>query len=280
MILDRKPRGMTILRWILRGIGYRIVRIAEVGTSSATRTLRGDRDVECSWVAAHLPDNPGRVLDFGCSTSHLPLLESMKGGDVIGLDQLPVEVPFQSENVHYRQGDVLDFDFGDTKFDVIVSCSTIEHVGLAGRYGSKDAEDGDLVAMQRLRGLLAVPDGTMILTVPVGKDSVFPPLHRVYGQRRLKELLQGFEVIRQEFWSKNAGSNIWVQVSECEALKVEPSRSFYALGLMVLKRQSTNGPHKTLHKRARVGPWVCPSEAAGLCIPGPSILPRDTHRRP
>ena len=241
--LQRKPQDMHLLRWVLRGIGYRIVRLSEIGVSSSKRSLKGDRDVENSWVAAELPDNPGKVLDFGCATSHLPLLEGMKGGDVIGLDLLPVEVPFNSTNVRYQQGDILDLDFGDTRFDVIVSCSSIEHVGLAGRYGSQDVEQGDLAAMRCIRDLLATPDGIMILTLPVGKDSVFAPLHRVYGEHRLKQLLDGFEVVKKEFWSKRDGSNVWVVVSEREAINADPSKSFYALGLMVLKRQSIDGKH-------------------------------------
>ena len=237
--LQRKPQETPLLRWLLRGIGYRMVRLSEVGISSSMRTLKGDRDVENSWVAAQLPENPGKVLDFGCATSHLPLLERMKGGEVTGLDQMPVDVPFQSERLNYVQGDILDLDLGDTKFDVIVNCSAIEHVGLAGRYGSKDLTDGDLLAMQRLRDLVGTPDGIMILTLPVGKDSVFAPLHRVYGEVRLSRLLEGFEVMDKEFWSKRDGSNIWVRVSEGEALNVDPSRSFYALGLMVLKHQAS-----------------------------------------
>lgn len=233
--LQRKPKEIQLFRWVLRGIGYRIVRLSEVGFSSSGRTLRGDRDVENSWVAAQLPENPGKVLDFGCATSHLPLLAGMKGGEVTGLDQMPVDVPFQSERLRYQQGDIVELDFGDTRFDVIVNCSAIEHVGLAGRYGSKDLTDGDLIAMQRLRDLLVTPDGIMILTVPVGKDSVFSPLHRVYGEVKLSRLLEGFEVMEKEFWSKPDGSNTWARVGEDEAMAVQPSRSFYALGLMVLR---------------------------------------------
>ena len=223
------------IRRLLRGVGYLIIRASDLGINAGTRNLKGDREVEWSWAAAQLPDKPGRILDFGCGTSHLPLIGAMKGGDVSGLDLMAVDVPYQRDNLRHLQGDILDFDFGDIKFDVIMNCSSIEHVGLAGRYNSQDSADGDLRAMQRLRSVLAVPNGIMILTLPIGIDSVFPPLHRVYGARRLDQLLKGFSVIKKEFWSKRPGSRSWVGVSEDEALSVEPSRSFYSLGLLVLE---------------------------------------------
>ena len=229
------------LRRLLRGVGYRLVRVSELRLSTSRRDLKGDRDVEHSWVAANMPPSPGRVLDFGCGASPLGLVGAMKGGEVTGLDLQRVSVPYQAPNLSFRQGDILDLDLGDPPFDLIINCSSIEHVGLAGRYGSKDSPDGDLVAMQRLRSLLARPEGTMLLTVPIGRDSVFPPLHRVYGKHRLQELLEGLEVTTKEFWSKKDRSNAWARVSEEEALDVQPSRSFYALGLFVLRPGSTRG---------------------------------------
>src|SRR5207245_201498 len=81
------------------------------------------------------------------------------------------------------RGDVLTIPFPSDSFDVILNCSTVEHVGIAGRYGvTESAADGDLAAMTRLRRWLK-PGGVMLLTVPVGHDAVFAPLTRVYGRR-------------------------------------------------------------------------------------------------
>jgi hypothetical protein len=89
--------------------------------------------------------------------------------------------------------------------------------------------------MDRLRKLLRPPDGTMLLTVPVGQDAVFTPFHRVYGARRLDLLFQGFHVIQQEFWTKRPDRNEWIPVGKEEALTTRASSSFYALGFFILK---------------------------------------------
>jgi hypothetical protein len=159
----------------------------------------------------------------------------MKGGEVTGFDRQQVHLPYVMASLRVQTGDILDFDFGDARFDVVINCSSIEHVGLAGRYGSLDVPDGDLLAMGRMRRLLKAPAGIMLLTVPVGQDAVFSPLHRVYGARRLGLLLRGFRVAKEEFWSKRSGLNVWTKVSRQEALATRPSETFYSLGLFVLR---------------------------------------------
>ena len=219
-------------RQLIKLFGYSIIRLSEIGTSKPN--LVGDRYLEWSWVSAHLPDNPGAVLDFGCGEAFPGLVAAMRGGHVVGLDRKPVRLAYQAHNLRIQSGDILRFDLGESRFDIIINCSSVEHVGLAGRYGSTHLLDGDLIAMERLRNLLRI-EGFMILTIPVGQDAIFAPLHRVYGQRRLGLLLKGFRIIENEFWSKKAPLNSWFRVSEEEALAVQPSRSFYALGFFILK---------------------------------------------
>lgn len=224
-----------VLRRLARRLGYLIMRLSDLGMSENTLNLTGDRNVEWSWVAANLPEDPGAVLDFGSGDSLLGLIAAMKGGNVTSLDLQKVSLPYSVNSLVTKTGDILDIDFGNAQFDLIINCSTIEHVGLAGRYGSKEVTDGDLIVMRRLRRLLKAQTGLMILTVPVGIDSVIRPWHRVYGADRLRQLLEGFAVRKKEFWSKRSGLNVWIQVGEKEALAVQPSESFYALGLFALR---------------------------------------------
>ena len=93
--------------------------------------------------------------------------------------------------------------------------------------------DGDLAAMRKLRDL-AKPGGTMLLTIPVGRDAVFAPLHRVYGEERLPRLLEGWAIEEQEFWVKQA-DGCWAQVRRSDALALRPQAMLYGLGLFVLK---------------------------------------------
>ncbi len=131
------------------------------------------------------------------------------------------------------QVDIFDLGLAPESLDLIINCSTIEHVGL-GRYGDEVTGDGDVKAMSILRSLLSAR-GTMLLTIPVGRDAVFMPPHRVYGSQRLPRLLDGFECLEKEFWVKDE-HNRWVLIDEDAALKRTPRRTTWGLGCFMLKR--------------------------------------------
>ena len=124
-------------------------------------------------------------------------------------------------------------DMGTRTFDQVINCSSIEHVGLAGRYGSPDLPDGDIVAMRKLADLLK-RDGTMILSIPVGLEGVYPPWHRVYGTERETQLLAPFRVTAESYWAK-LDSEKYEPVDRETAFGQPGSATYYALGLYVLE---------------------------------------------
>lgn len=208
-------------------------------TSGARRSrldLTGDREVEWSWIAAEIPSQPGFALDFGSGPSgYLGLVAARRGFQVVSLDLESVVWSHAHPQLQSLHGDILALDLPQERFDLVINCSAIEHVGLAGRYGVTEARpEGDLHAMARLRSLLK-HGGTMLMTIPVGRDAVFNPLHRVYGRQRLPRLLEGFEVEKNEYWVKDK-HNRWVMVPEEQALKSEPQERLYGLGCFVLRR--------------------------------------------
>lgn len=203
-------------------------RIAENGAT----TLAGDRWVEWSFCFARLADGPGRTLDFGADIGFLSLAAAQRGHEVVALDRMPVKPDYRHERVRVLHADILDRPLEGQAFDQILNCSSIEHVGLAGRYESSDAPDGDLEAMAILRDALA-PEGRMILTTPVGRDLVCPPLHRIYGEERLPRLLDGYAIQEEQYWRKQYA---WAQTGRETALATQGSASFYSLGLFVLGR--------------------------------------------
>ena len=75
----------------------------------------------------------------------------------------------------------------------------------------------------------------MLLTIPVGRDAIFAPLHRVYGRERLPALLDGYIVEREDYWVKN-DQNDWVLTDKQDALARKPQERLYALGCFRLKR--------------------------------------------
>lgn len=197
--------------------------------------LKGDRDIEWSFVASNIGWGPGKVLDFGCgSSSYLGLIAAQAGYQVISLDLELVDWDYRHPNLRFRRGDILNINFPEKSFDLIINCSSIEHIGLAGRYGVKNNQpNGDIEAMAKMKKLLKT-EGEMLLTIPIGQDAVFPPFHRVYGKKRLQKLLNGFIVEKKEYWIKNK-DNQWITVDEEIALNREPKKTYYGLGCFVLR---------------------------------------------
>ncbi len=224
-----------VIKKVLRGTinaADRVLHLRQLmrDESCQQHPLQGDRAIEWSWIVANLPPSPADVLDFGCVQSVLTGISARLGHRVTAIDLRDIE--YEMTGVVFRQGDLRHMDFGGKRFDAILNCSTVEHVGLCGRYGTiEEGRDGDLSAMAMLRGLLA-PGGRMLLTVPIGRDAVFSPFHRIYGPQRLPKLLDGFRMEKEEYWAKTGG--LWKCIERHEALLVQGTEEFYALGLFVL----------------------------------------------
>ena len=237
---------MTGREFVVRGlasVGYRLTRLSTRLQPSATPTdggmpaheksLVGERDVEWAWTLAHLHQNAGWVLDFGSGNGMLALAASFAGNDVVAVDLEEDQYLFRGHRIEYRRGDFNVMDIEAGTFDQVINCSSIEHVGVAGRYGSPDRPDGDIVAMRKMAGLLK-PDGTMVLSIPVGLDGVYPPWHRVYGEERAARLLAPFRVTAESYWAK-LDSEKYEPVHRETAFTQPGSATYYALGLYVLE---------------------------------------------
>ncbi len=204
--------------------------------------LLGTRDIEWSWIVSQMPHGLGQALDFGSGRSNLGLVAAQCGFEVTAVDLLEVNWRYLHERLHFVRGDILKLQIPNDYFDLVINCSAIEHVGLAGRYNvNENRPDGDLEAMKHLRELMK-PGGTMILTVPVGQDAVFAPFHRVYGKQRLPKLLEGYSGVKDDFWAKDS-DNRWVMVDKDAALSFkaasrssDPKENIYALGCFVLHK--------------------------------------------
>lgn len=240
-----RSTAVTVRDFLVRATGYagyNLMRASEQlkvaavpfgGTSGPSgRTLSGDREIEWTWTLAHVKRGPGRVLDFGSGNGMMALGAYFAGNDVVAVDLEPEHYPFHRHRIEYVQGDFNELDLERRSFDQILNCSSVEHVGLAGRYGSPDEPNGDLNAMERMAGLLK-PDGDMVLTIPVGIDALHAPNHRIYGEKRLPRLLEHWEIREESYWAKPT-SERFEPVSREQALAEMGSAAYYALGLFVV----------------------------------------------
>jgi SAM-dependent methyltransferase len=213
-----------------------------VSSGSAVINLSGDRDIEYSYIASRLPQGPGEALDFGSGFANLSLHAIQRGWNVTGVDLLSYPIYWKHPNFRFVQGDFLQLEFSPSSFDVVLNCSAVEHVGLPGRYELETSEtDGDLAAMKKMLVLLK-PDGLMLLTIPLGRDAIIAPLHRVYGANRIPKLIDGFAILEQCYWVKD-NANCWLSSTREAALAYvptgdgsDPTKCSYALGCFKLKK--------------------------------------------
>jgi SAM-dependent methyltransferase len=193
--------------------------------------LRGEKELDYGWVAANVGHGPGLALDVGCVNSPLSSILASLKYQVVGID-LRDDIPYELKKFSLIQGDFNKVEFVPASFDLVVLCSTVEHIGLAGRYDNPDVPDGDLIAMEKVGSILK-HDGRCILTIPAGLDGVYSPWHRVYGSERLPKLLRGFDVVKSRFFVKRE-RNKWRETDEGTALSYQGNAFRYALGQFLL----------------------------------------------
>lgn len=226
---------MSLTRRILRRLEPHLLQVYRKLLQPPPPNLEGDRYVEYSWIAANIPNGSGQALDFGCGFSWMGLLAARRGFKVTALDLREIKWSYLFPGLEFKKGNLFDIIDELPTMDLIICCSTIEHIGLLKRYGGEDNKScTDLETMELLYKLLR-PESTMLLTLPIGRDSVFYPLHRVYGGKCLPKLLDGWKIIKKEYWIKDK-FNRWIISQEEIALNKEPSQYCYGLGLFVLKK--------------------------------------------
>lgn len=224
---------MRVLRHLIKRLEPWLAAMYRRLSEPPAPNLLGDRDVEYTWIQAHMPEGPGKALEFGCASSPLWLAAVRRGFTITAIDLQPASWFVEHPAFTFTQTDLLSMALAPASLDLVINCSTVEHVGLD-RYGARHNPDGDLAAMRRLRELLK-PGGIMLLTVPVGQDARIARLHRVYGRVRLPKLLDGYESVREEFWTKDERSNRWRPAAKDLALVQVPSAHYYGLGCFVLR---------------------------------------------
>jgi SAM-dependent methyltransferase len=134
-----------------------------------------ERAVEFGWVRHHIGD--GRVLDAGSALNHevildrvLPVVSELT---IVTLE--PEDRSWSERGVRYLYQDLRHLDIADASFDMAVSVSTLEHVGLDNsRFYDSDAPQGDADedAQRAMRELQRVvkPGGVLLITVPFGRS--------------------------------------------------------------------------------------------------------------
>lgn len=189
---------------------YRFVDLEASGETASPEA----RVFEYSFIIGKLNSmEKGRVLDIGCSArlNFLPATLALLGWEVYGIDIRKFKLRFP--NFHFTLQDVRSTSFGDNFFDVVYALSTLEHIGLTGRWGitTKDP-DGDAKAVMEVERILR-PNGTFLVTVPYGQRKIVGSLHKVYDKSWLRQLFLNWEIKEAIYYIRNY-EGYWEAVPE------------------------------------------------------------------
>jgi ubiquinone/menaquinone biosynthesis C-methylase UbiE len=197
-----------------------------------------DRYIEYAFVIKNLPKPPIRILDIGCSGSFFPLLLASFGYETYGIDirNYPILNKLDFENFKFTKSNSIDTQFPAEFFDTIVAISTLEHIGIGGRYAIVEDLGGDLKTMSEIWRILK-PDGNVLLTVPYGKNTIIRPYMRLYYKERIREISRNFIIKKEEYYMQDK-DNDWIKCKEDDATqaKIKPDR--YPLCLLCLGKQN------------------------------------------
>jgi SAM-dependent methyltransferase len=213
-----RPRiSIETLRVLYRGA----VGIAGlvVDLDAVSGALLNSRILEYPYVIERLHGlKPGRALDVGATDTGnflAPTLVAM-GWEVWGIDVRPFRLDLAG--FHLVVGDIRATSFADGFFDVAYCVSTIEHVGLSGRYGVQvEDPDGDLTAAREIRRIVRA-GGRFILTIPYGIGGIVKPAERIYDKARLDRLTEVWEIVHRRFHHLDE-EGYWHEVDEAQAAR-------------------------------------------------------------
>ena len=199
-------------------LAYRFVDVEASGEAAPP----DGRMIEYSFVIGKLASlEKGRVLDIGCVArlNLLPTTLASIGWEVYGIDTR--QFKFRFPNFHFVLGDITRTAFPDSYFDTVCAVSTLEHIGLSGRYGISNYDpDGDAKAVRETRRILR-GGGSLLVTLPCGKEKRQTTLNRVYNRDSLEELFSKWEIKDNE--------GFWIPVVEEETQRLGKNKEALAL---------------------------------------------------
>ncbi len=193
-----------------------------------------DRMIEYAFIMRELKAKCGRILDVGCTAPYniIPLILAESGFEVCGIDIRDFKI--RHPNFTFYKGDIRRTNFQDNFFDWVIAVSSIEHIGMKGRYDSREDPLGDRKAILEMIRILK-KDGKILMTVPFGKTRVIGSSHRVYDSIGLNSLIKRLKIIKEEFYIKNR-KGYWIKYNRKIATSFDSPNKGYAIACLKLTK--------------------------------------------
>jgi len=192
-----------------------------------------DRYLEYPWMLKNITITSGKILDVGSTASNMLYNFLSKTIEINSIDLNSKEI--ENDSIKFSVGDIRKTNYSDNYFDLISCISTLEHIGVSGRYGSDEDPNGDKKAVQEMARILK-PGGTMLVTVPYGIKDVLP-INKLYNKERIENLFKGFSSVEIEYRKYFKKFHLWLTTTEEEAAKTDMIKdSWYAIAFIKVKK--------------------------------------------
>lgn len=142
------------------------------------------------WAAERIfVNDPPEHIDVGSQLMFAGIVAAKIPVTFVDIRPLELEIAKLTPVV----GDILALPLADRSVTSLSSLHVVEHIGL-GRYGDALNPNGTREAVAELRRILA-PQGSLFLSLPVGRPRVFFNAHRVHDPRDVVDWMRGLELV-------------------------------------------------------------------------------------
>lgn len=156
-----------------------------------------ERGTEIPWVLKSIQhkEKKEKVLILGTCESLFSVYLATLFDDVYGVDIRRYNE--KHPNLHVICADMMNLPFNANTFDVVISISTLEHIGL-GAYGDPCSKRGDHIALEEIKRVIR-DKGKVLITVPAGRDYVVSNTERVYSPQEIENIFSIFPKVTYEY---------------------------------------------------------------------------------
>jgi hypothetical protein len=196
-----------------------------------------ERVIEYPWVLSRINNHHGLVLDGGSVLNYPFIIDSpqLSSKSLVILTLAPESTMVKRNHVSYVFGDLRETIFRDEVFDLIVSISTLEHIGMnnsklysTNEQHNESQPDDYLKVIKEFHRILK-PGGRFLMTVPFGKPQNLGWLYQ-FDTHRLNQLVSTFGSHLQTRTFYKYGADGWSlstedSCSECDYFDVHVSKT-------------------------------------------------------
>jgi|3_EtaG_2_1085321.scaffolds.fasta_scaffold44562_2 SAM-dependent methyltransferase len=197
-------------------------------------------NIKGSERSVEIPFTCESILEF-CRRDDLVL--EVGGVPTTDSDYIPIREALGDVGCNYEicdfrggkyKGDFVTYDFGDTKFDVIMFISSLEHFPQCTEGDMQFRESEDRRGFQKALDILN-PKGKIILTVPFGKP-VWQKYHQNYNMEKIKDLTEGSSIIKSFTYKLDDQNQTWVVEDPLNMEEVLYTTKAYGVGCFILEK--------------------------------------------